>query len=426
MALKQIIGNMFKEREDGPSIEEIDAETEAAVRDIKSASAPEVDADQVLGTGWGEAGDMVYIMSLTPLFEVLGSRVGRTATSLRESCKEVFNKYVRFGMGQTSFIGDNFFMRFYTLEESEGFHRAAVITNEIGTSVLGDRFQTIDVPELVIAAATQDVTNADGSLNLEKSEAAVSSGGATVDKTPAARVKGVQVAFYPTWSPSDEAVGAYACYVRKKTSKGLLYGDAVYPESPADPLSILIDGKKMKLAVRDIESLAHFGTEIDLFLPLRFATLAGKYAAQMAKLLENASPVWRNEHLIFEILHVPEGATAEKLRPLVDWAKTQGRGAAVRTSLAAPKLDRIVASGAEYACFDFETGEDEVPNYKASVAQVHDSGLRATMWNVSESGSLDALIGAGFDLMNGPAVVETSNAVGEPRDLRQNQVVSGY
>jgi hypothetical protein len=426
MALGKILGNLFKDPDEGPTPEEIDAKTEAAVRAIMDESSPEVDADQVLASGWGEPGDMVYIMNLAPLYDILGSRFGRVANNLRDACKEVFNKYVRHGMGQASFADNNFFMRFYALEESEGFHRAAVITNEIGASILGDRFQKIDVPDLVIAAKTEDITNADGSLNLEKADTAVRTGGEDVDKTPAARVKKVQVGFYPTWTPAKQVIETFACYVRQKTSKGLVYGSDVYPQSPADPLSILIDGKKTKLAVRDMDSLAHFETEVDLFLPLRFATLKGKYAAGMAKIIQDVSPVWRNQHLVFEVLGIPDKATAAHLSPIAEWAKVQGRGLAIHTSFAAPQLDRIVASGAEFACFDYDATKDENPNFKECVSQIHDKGLRAAIWSVSERAALEGLIDAGFDLMNGTAIAQPSEGIKEGRELRHSQVMSGY
>ncbi len=426
MALGKIFGNIFKDPDEGPSAEEIDAETEAAVRAIMSEETGAVEADAVLATGWGQPGDMVYIMNLSPLFVMLGSHEGRAADNLREAAKEIFKKYVQPRMGQSSFEGDNFLMRFYGLEDSEGFHRAAVITNEIGVTVLGDRFQKIDVPELVIAAKTENITNADGSINLEKTDEAMRTGGEDIERTPAGRVKTVQVAFYPTWTPAKEVIESFACYVRQKTSKGLVYGSDVYPQSPADPLSILIDGKKSKLAVRDMSSLAHFETEVDLFLPLRFSTLKSKYAAQMAKIIEDVHPVWRNQHLIFEVLAVPNKATAEHLRPIVEWAKLQGRGLAVRTSLARPQLDRIVDSGAEYACFDAQATENEDVNFKECVSEIHDKGLRAAIWNVRERTEVEGLIEAGFDLMNGPAIAESSEGIKDGRDLRQIQVISGY
>jgi len=426
MALGKLFGKLFKEPEDGPSVEEIDAEVEAAVRDIQSGPSADVGGNDVLATGWGEPGDMVYIMELAHIYVALGTRTGRTVANLRESCREVFNKYVKFGLGQTSFVGDNFFMRFYDLGDSEGFHRAAVITNEVCENILGDRFERLEVPEYVIAAEAQDVTNSDGSLNVEKSEAAVRSGGAEVDKTPKQRVRSVKVAFYPTWTPATEVIETYNCYVRQRTPKGLIYGKDVYPKSPTDPLSILIDGKKTKLAARDIETLAHFNMDLDLILPLRFATLRSRQAAGIAKLLNDASPVWRQQHLIFEIFDIPEKATDAHLAPLVDWATANGRCAALRCAPDNPQFDRTVASGAEFACFDYADTKAVNPDYKALADQAREAGLRSALWSITDHNEIERLIAAGFDLMNGTAVAEPMGAIGKRKELRNAEVVLSY
>ena len=90
MALGKIFGTLFKDPDEGPTAEEIDAETEAAVRAIMEENTGAVGADAVLASGWGEPGDMVYIMNLSPLYGLLGERVGRAADNLRINCKEVF------------------------------------------------------------------------------------------------------------------------------------------------------------------------------------------------------------------------------------------------------------------------------------------------------------------------------------------------
>lgn len=426
IAIKSIFQRFFKPPEQGPSVADIDAETEAAVRSIETRSTIDVQADRVLETGWGKPGDMVYIMDLEPIYKIIGSRTGRTATNLRESCKSVFAKYVLPGKGKAGIVGDSFFLRFYTLGESEGFHRAAVITNEIGTGILGDRFAKLDVPDLIIAADAQDITNSDGSLNEARSASVIRSGGAKIAKTPKERLKSVQVAYYPTWSPATEMVETFACYARRKTSKGLVYGNAVYPESAADPLSILIDGKVSKLAVRDMATLAHFNWRVKLFLPLRYATLTSRHAAGIAQILNDISPAWRNQHLIFEILNLEDKVTADQLGAVVKWAHKHGCGAAVRTGARPEGLDRIAESGATYACVDYGEETTHKPDFKDYVAQAHARGLTAAIWNVSENGSLEGMLEAGFDLMNGTAVISPTGAVDNRRELARNHVMMGY
>lgn len=426
MALKSILNTLFDKNDDEPTAEDIDAEVEAAVNAIAASARVDVEAEQVLESGWGEAGDMVYIMALAPIYEILGSREGRTAENLRETCQTVFAKYCQKNKGKASFVGDNFVMKFDTLGESEGYHRAAVITNEVGTSILGDRFQTVEVPELLVAADAGEITDGDGTLNLEKSENAFRTGGMAVDKTPKDRVKNVKVAFFPTWSPTAEAITAYACYARLKTTRGFLYGNAVYPEASSDPLSILIDGKKTKLAVRDMATMAHFNYNVKLFLPIRFASLAGKHVRSIAKILDDVNPMWRNQHLVFEIMAIPAKATADHLKPIVEWTKTQGCGAAIRSSVQSPMINRIAGCGAEYACFDHEERPHDDVDYTHVVADAQDQGLRTTLWNLNEPIGLERHIDCGFDLVNGSAVVETTGAAGEGKKLSRHEMLRGF
>ncbi len=68
-------------------------------------------------------------------------------------------------------------MRFTGLGPTDGFNKAAAIINDIGTRLLRDRFLTIDIPDLLVAADAGEVIGEDGWLDLEKVQAAVESGG---------------------------------------------------------------------------------------------------------------------------------------------------------------------------------------------------------------------------------------------------------
>ncbi|MDP7242090.1 MAG: hypothetical protein QF639_04940, partial [Rhodospirillales bacterium] len=166
--------------DEGPTSRDIDNEVESAVKAINGAKIDTVAAKDILSGGWGEAGAMVYIMDLEPLYELIGSRKGRLVAALRETCDTVFSQDVALGQGRASFRGDQFFMRFINTDKTEGFRQAATIINEIGTRIFGDRFQPMQIPGLLVVADAGDITNADGSLDSEKTAAVVQSGGLSV------------------------------------------------------------------------------------------------------------------------------------------------------------------------------------------------------------------------------------------------------
>ncbi len=164
--------------DDGPTDEEIVRDVESSVQAIKETKVETLDGNEVFGGGWGEAGDMVYIMNLGPIYGIIGGRTGRTAVSLQETCENVFSRLAGPRRGKASFEDDRFFMRFAATTPSEGFNLAAAVVNEVGTFMLSDRFKTMEMAGLMVAADAADITNEDGSLNMEKAKAVVESGGA--------------------------------------------------------------------------------------------------------------------------------------------------------------------------------------------------------------------------------------------------------
>ncbi len=170
------LAGALREKE-GPTSKDIDHEVESAVQAIEGAEVETLKAEDVLDGGWGEAGDRVHIIDLKLFFEVIGGRTGRLSDALKDICVAEFSKQISLGSGRASFKGDYFYMRFFNVDESKGFRLAASIVNEVGTRILRDRFRTLEIPGLLVVADAADITNKDGSLNLDRTSAVVQGGG---------------------------------------------------------------------------------------------------------------------------------------------------------------------------------------------------------------------------------------------------------
>lgn len=133
-------------------IADIDRDLEAAVQAIKEAKSDTLAASDVLGDGWAEGGDMVYIMDLAPIYGMIGGPAGRMAANLLETCQLVFSLKVGQGRRRSFFEGDLFIMRFAGIDHSQSSRLAAEIVNEIGVRILGVRFQTMEAPGLMVVA----------------------------------------------------------------------------------------------------------------------------------------------------------------------------------------------------------------------------------------------------------------------------------
>ena len=156
--------------------EELDKELEDAVKSIKDEEIELLDASDLLSGGWGEDGETVFIMSLKPIYEIIGSSKGRMADGLREACNNIFDREIEHGRGRGKLTKDNFVMRFSEPKET-GFWLAAGVINAIGQFILSERFKTLEIPNLLTVANVDDIINEDGSFDMKKIFNTVKSGG---------------------------------------------------------------------------------------------------------------------------------------------------------------------------------------------------------------------------------------------------------
>ena len=174
------LADALKEKDDGPTNEEIDAEFDKAIAEIDKIKVDKVDAATILDPGYKVAGGMVYVINLTEIYKKIGGRDGRQSENLKETAARVFAEN-RGGAGSASFQGDRYLMQFDDVGESEGFHRAALIINEIGRHMLGTLFEEMEVPDFIIAAKAEDITDADGAINHALVDGVVADGGVPID-----------------------------------------------------------------------------------------------------------------------------------------------------------------------------------------------------------------------------------------------------
>lgn len=179
MSKKSFINKLSERFSEPPekSPEEIDRELAAAVEAIKAEKVETLEGGKVLSGNDSQAGGKVYIMDLNPLYDLIGGSEGRSAENLRENCHEEFAERSVKGRDQATREGGLFIMRFAGISAQEGFTLAATIVNTIGIDLLGSRFETLEVPNLLVATSAAVAFNSDGSPSLDAMRAAVKDGG---------------------------------------------------------------------------------------------------------------------------------------------------------------------------------------------------------------------------------------------------------
>lgn len=182
MAKKSLFSRISKSLQ-GPeekTSEELDRELQESVNRIWDEEVDLLEASSLTTGSRLESGDMVMIMSLSPIYKMIGGRQGRLADSLREACSRIFSQTTDAESGRGSIKGDEFVMRFFHQKENS-LGLAVGIINEIGVFVLSERFKSMDIPGLLTVAEVGDLADGDGMLDAGKLVATIKSGGRRID-----------------------------------------------------------------------------------------------------------------------------------------------------------------------------------------------------------------------------------------------------
>jgi len=176
MARKSFLSKLadaILDRDVGETAADIDRRLEAELAEIRNQKQEMVDGSRMLMDDWKSVCDLVYIMDLGPLYAAIGGRAGMMGKRLPDACGIIFGRLVPRGDGHSRLKGDYFLMSFRDPSREAGFRRAAAVINEIGLQMIGERFRTIDVPGLLVAAVPADLSRDDGSFDPGKAKAQV-------------------------------------------------------------------------------------------------------------------------------------------------------------------------------------------------------------------------------------------------------------
>ncbi len=180
MARKSFFSRLFNDDDDEESVEDIDRRLAEELAAIEAQEVENLEGSRMIMDDWDNAGACVYLMDLAPLYRIIGGRDSMLAKRLPDACDHIFERQVPAGEGRGRIRGDYFVMSFVSLTREAGFVKAAQVINGIGLQTIGERFKTIDVPHLLVAAEVADLTGDDGEFDPEKAKAQVESGGSGV------------------------------------------------------------------------------------------------------------------------------------------------------------------------------------------------------------------------------------------------------
>lgn len=174
MASKSFLSKLadaILDRDVGESAADIDRRLEAELAEIRNQKQELLDGSGMLMEDWKTVCDLIYIMNLGPLFVSVGGRASMMGKRLPDACGIIFGRLVPGGEGHSRLKGDYFLMSFRNPSREAGFRRAAAVINEIGAQMIGERFKSIEIPDLLTAASPAELANDDGGFDPEKAKA---------------------------------------------------------------------------------------------------------------------------------------------------------------------------------------------------------------------------------------------------------------
>lgn len=129
---------------------------------------------QILSEDDGKFGTKLQVISLVEFREAVGERWDKIAGKVMLIAEGVINMHIGPGNIYSRQGIDFFVLLFRSCGAQEGRRRALVIAQELGTRLIGDQFQSIELP-LALAAELDmaDALDPDGALNLAALEGAV-------------------------------------------------------------------------------------------------------------------------------------------------------------------------------------------------------------------------------------------------------------
>ncbi|CUW41090.1 protein of unknown function [Magnetospirillum sp. XM-1] len=228
------------------------------------------------------------------------------------------------------------------------------------------------------------------------------------------RVPELECRYLPMWHVRQHAVGTFHCIPALPITRSqALVGEAVFEAAPKSLICDL-NLRVLEIASQEIQSLRGRGGEALIGLPVHFETIASRkqrsrYLAACAALPEDI----RN-HLLVELIDLPEGAPDSRLCELVAWLRPWAKAICIRTSLDCQRFEGYAA--AHVFAIGVVLGGEEGPEaavmerMNGFTAKAAKYALRTYALELRTRSLTVAAMGAGFDYISGQVISSVVNA----------------
>ncbi|MBL27707.1 MAG: hypothetical protein CMM50_09195 [Rhodospirillaceae bacterium] len=352
----------------------------------------------------------LHVVGFTKLRERLGDKWAPLQEHLQDLAAHLIQDHLPEGSTYVPY-GDSFLLVLPDIPEDEARMMCAWFAAELERQILGEENTgDIEVRSVVRLVDRQDVAQddlADRVLDgiIEGS-----------DEEPPLPEQPIRLAYQPMLDVRKEAVSAYQCLPSRISRYGrLMLGDEALVSRSGQPDFTKLDRHAVNKAVKDLFRMHDEGKKFFLIIPVHFETLAGQVTRTAYYDLCKTLPSNLRQFALYELIGLPEGIPAGRVREVASLLKHYGRAVFARVPVETANLSAVKDGGCIGAGFDASEVPLGLPGaMRKFTAATAAAGLRSFVYNVRDAKSLVTATGAGFAFVGGDAV---GRVIDHPKDV---------
>jgi hypothetical protein len=221
---------------------------------------------------------------------------------------------------------------------------------------------------------------------------------------------GIQFGYWPTLNLKKRLIAIYDCNIMRRADAGyMLVGDDAYPMDPTGELAAGLDVIALDAAHQGLKNIEQQGQRAVLLLPVHYETLAFRTFRERYMQGCRAFPESAQRNLAFHVLGLPGGVPQTRLVEVVSQFRPWVLGFVCRLPLESPEVERFIGSGLIGVSTDaggtITPTKAQFDQMCAFAAATRTAKLRSMFINARTVSLGSAAVRAGFDFVNGDAIV---------------------
>lgn len=385
--------------------------------------------DSILKKHVSAATDHIYLIDLGKYKEKLGEKWNKNEKKLHTIARSIIDRRLMETDLCLRYDDLNYLLVFPTLSANESQIKAAIISDEIATNLLGEDSNSniIRVKEAIISedgkvdfrkALPMEALFENILQNIDDGKPAIEEITAPQKLTSHAYfLDNINYIFRPMLAVQSKIVSTFMVLPIMPVSGGFLSGYDTIPSPIDHDKTLLLDCKTLRVACQALDTLCKGNHHSLLAIPVHFETMANHFARKKYLDLFFSSFSDQKNRIIIEIVGLPDGIPQVRLLEFVVALKVHARSVIARfdvnhTNFLAFNTAGLHAVGIDI--FNTELSEEALMNKIVKfVSNSKKNQLKTYIIGVRSISMYTIAMTEGFDYMAGYALTETAKSAEE-------------